>query len=523
MSEPFKTHLSVDRSVVELLSKSTYQRNFSYALREMVSNAYDADATKVSIDLSTDQKCLLIHDDGSGMSKEDFDFYLRIAGKKRGKPTTSRFKRQRIGQFGVGFLSIFPFCEFIEIRSTIEGSDDVLSATIPSGEFFKLRGQINVEALPINGVIARDSKQRSNHYTAITLKNLTTSAKLSFGLSAEVSKRRVNSIRTFPPLERLRWELQDELPIRFSVESPYAGVFPYSETQSMQVYLNGRELWRNDAGGELIDSGELEVDGYKARFCLTTPWKAVAPIEMRGVKLRVQNVGVGGRTDFEIPRTRPYSHLSWICGELHLPGSLSESISVSRDTFVDNPVIQEFYDKMAARLRKQATFIENIEKNKNLIERHISHGKQKRVAPTETVVSEGVRQLEQRGFKVERIATTSSNAGKTAAVEVDTSARTVRIVEDHPALEDVITIGGVTYKVIYQEGTTPKGRPCLINQDRRIIEVFSSYPLFRSKRYGEVFEKVLILLAVASREAASREEVEAFMLRELQALFKGYV
>ena len=48
--ENWVKHLTVDKRIVSLLSASTYE-NFPGAIREMVSNAYDADATEVNINI----------------------------------------------------------------------------------------------------------------------------------------------------------------------------------------------------------------------------------------------------------------------------------------------------------------------------------------------------------------------------------------------------------------------------------------------------------------------------------------
>ena len=100
--------ITVDKRIVSLLSKSTYEK-FPMAIRETVSNAYDADATSVNIEINLDKHQMSITDNGVGMTSDEFDFYLRIAGNKRGKTASIKFKRKRIGQLGVGFLAIFPF------------------------------------------------------------------------------------------------------------------------------------------------------------------------------------------------------------------------------------------------------------------------------------------------------------------------------------------------------------------------------------------------------------------------------
>ena len=68
-------HLTVDKRIVLLLSASTYE-NFPRALRELVSNAYDADATTVTVDISSRKKTVIVNDNGSGMTPDEFDFFL---------------------------------------------------------------------------------------------------------------------------------------------------------------------------------------------------------------------------------------------------------------------------------------------------------------------------------------------------------------------------------------------------------------------------------------------------------------
>ena len=164
----------VDKNIVSLLSRFTYERSFPYALREVVSNAYDADATTVGIDIDLKKEEVLIIDDGNGMTKDEFDFYLRIAGEKRGKRETPKFGRKRIGQFGVGFLAILPFCETLQISSTVENSEEVFTASIPASKFFKQGGKtIDVGEITVPGEIRRDPRLKSEHYTQIRLLNIT--------------------------------------------------------------------------------------------------------------------------------------------------------------------------------------------------------------------------------------------------------------------------------------------------------------------------------------------------------------
>ncbi len=100
-------HLTVDKRIISLLSASTYE-SFPRALRELVSNSYDADATQVDITLSITDKVLTVKDNGTGMTPDEFDFFLRIAGRQRTRKRTTVLGRKRIGQFGIGFLRHVP-------------------------------------------------------------------------------------------------------------------------------------------------------------------------------------------------------------------------------------------------------------------------------------------------------------------------------------------------------------------------------------------------------------------------------
>ncbi|MCF6298119.1 MAG: ATP-binding protein, partial [Flavobacteriaceae bacterium] len=117
MIKTITTHLEVDTKIVRLLSKSTYQRSFSSAIRELVSNAYDADSLSVRIKISDDYQQIEVIDDGNGMTYSEFQKYLTIAGNKSKKELTRKYSRNRIGQFGIGFLSIFPYCDELEIST----------------------------------------------------------------------------------------------------------------------------------------------------------------------------------------------------------------------------------------------------------------------------------------------------------------------------------------------------------------------------------------------------------------------
>src|ERR1700722_10360016 len=95
----------IDPSVLRELS-GVY-KPFVKALKELVSNSFDADAENVSVTFADDFSSAVIHDDGIGMTPFEFrEDFTRIGGGSRrwaGEKTANG--RLRIGNKGIGFLA----------------------------------------------------------------------------------------------------------------------------------------------------------------------------------------------------------------------------------------------------------------------------------------------------------------------------------------------------------------------------------------------------------------------------------
>lgn len=80
------------------------------ALNELIKNAYDAGASKVSILLNSSERKLIIIDDGEGMGKEDIDALFHISSSNKIYGTfNEKYQRYTQGSKGLGFLSVFKF------------------------------------------------------------------------------------------------------------------------------------------------------------------------------------------------------------------------------------------------------------------------------------------------------------------------------------------------------------------------------------------------------------------------------
>lgn len=132
MSAPEPFLFTVDLAVVESLGINLYS-NAAAVLSELVANAWDADATKVSITWNTEGDTITIDDDGTGMTRTELnDKYLRVAYKKRDAEGTSseRFKRPFMGRKGIGKLSVFSLAGEVTVYSAREGETNGLRINV---------------------------------------------------------------------------------------------------------------------------------------------------------------------------------------------------------------------------------------------------------------------------------------------------------------------------------------------------------------------------------------------------------
>jgi hypothetical protein len=128
--------MTVDLSVVESLGINLYS-NAAAVLSELVANAYDADATKVTIDWKNGNQRVVVVDNGAGMTKKELnERFLKVGYKKRQKEGTQskRWKRPFMGRKGIGKLSVFSIAETVTVFSTKNGKSNGLKIEVPKLE-----------------------------------------------------------------------------------------------------------------------------------------------------------------------------------------------------------------------------------------------------------------------------------------------------------------------------------------------------------------------------------------------------
>ncbi|MHC1736619.1 MAG: ATP-binding protein [Ignavibacteriaceae bacterium] len=518
MTRDFQTNIEVDKRILSLLSKSTYQKSFSSAIRELVSNAYDADSLSVNINISPgpDYSKISIEDDGNGMSENEFDKYLTIAATKTSSELTRKYKRKRIGHFGVGFISIFPFCEKLEIISTVENSDEVLTATIPISEFWKPT-QINVYDIPIAGKILIDKTQRLKHYTKFTLINPNYNLKQYF---QKVDTKKRASIITLDPIDRLIWELQEDLPISFNPKLNSINKIKYSEPVGIIVFVNNKPIFRNELNEIVLESGKHTISGIDCKYIFTTDYKSIIPMEARGIKKRVNNVGIGSRTDFGLRRDRGFSRLHWISGEIHFSEKMKEHLTISRDTFISNPIVDEINEFFANKLRTHAYFVEAISIAEKAIEQSISDSRKGNVKPKKEIIAENIKKLEDKGFKIVHQASVPFDKMQKSPISINKETKTVTVSNQTELKKDYIYILGKNIEIEYKSSDLkPEDSPCrIINSS--VVEINPDYSLFKSKTYGSLFKRLHILMAFAKENNITSSEMYNYLVSSISKEFE---
>lgn len=112
-SFPEFTPVTIDKSHIITIGERLYTESIEF-VRELVNNAYDADATIVDIIISEDT--IEIRDNGSGMDIEGLKQYFNIGSQQKlYSPKSPIFNRDSIGQFGIGKFATLSACKRFEI------------------------------------------------------------------------------------------------------------------------------------------------------------------------------------------------------------------------------------------------------------------------------------------------------------------------------------------------------------------------------------------------------------------------
>lgn len=304
MNSPFIT-IQFDKSHLSSIGARLYSQSLDL-VRELVANAYDADATKVNI--AIDSENLTVEDNGSGMDRGGIEQYFTIGSPfKKENPVSNIFKRVRIGEFGIGKFAVLSLCDRFELYTF---SKDYGATVIFDRSDFEKRGDWNMPIVEHSG-----SSEKAG--TRVTL----------FHLKKPVSL--------------------------FDLERYLINLFPLTD-KNFSIFLNEKKLQPTYIPGERFKIIESTSYGtIKGEIIISS---LMLNKDQIGVGVRVKEVLIK-RDTFEIEASHSLS-IRRLTGEVRadfLP------VTTDRGNFLtDSKEYQFFYQVMKKKLRR---VIKSLEKS----------------------------------------------------------------------------------------------------------------------------------------------------------------
>lgn len=303
---------SVDPSLTQVLG-STY-RNAETALKELVDNSWDADATEVHITLPdpVSDDPVVVRDNGVGMSPSELKLdYLKIASsrtRRRGE-FTQRFHRKVKGRKGVGKFAGLELSEAMHVETRSGG----FRTTLLVDRALIAKQPKDLEEVELPSSVEKVSP--NEHGTTITL-------------------RRMGDSRGTPEPEAMSELL----------------AFDYGSVNDFSVFVNGRKVARVNVDGEPYKHEAVMPSGYLAvlEYVITEKPK---PKSKAGIMLRCGQKSIGRPHFFGLEEDDSLTDAlrCRVVGDVNVPDDALELIGGNSDVVESAPA----YKALAAWIREQ--------------------------------------------------------------------------------------------------------------------------------------------------------------------------
>lgn len=327
----------VDTKLASILSES--YRSTEYALKELVDNAWDADAENIWITLPEPltKDPIVIKDDGSGMTeKEVKNEYLFIANSRTSRKGDRSISKHRLvkGRKGIGKFAGLVVASVMEVTATARGKSTKI--TINKNELLKSSKDLEKVELPIEVFDAEPLEKG----TTIVLSDL-------------------NQNFYFPNPDKLKQLL----------------IADYGRQDDFKVYVNGQQIDVEDIPGVTVRT-EVELPDVGLVTLKFTVSDGKKPIKNSGIGLRVGGKLIG-RPDFlgldekeEIPRKL----LKRVVGEIEADGLADDVTADWGAIFENSKAMQLVQEAMQPKIEEvvKEQFYREINLQKARIQKEIN-------------------------------------------------------------------------------------------------------------------------------------------------------
>lgn len=375
--------IQVSSKLLGHISEGLY-RSAAAATKELVSNAFDADATVVEITTNWPSfDVFTCRDNGSGIEYDGFVELMSggigTSTKRIGKGLSDTLKRPLIGRLGVGILAVGQFCHSFSIETHHKATRTAFKAKVTLSasvleEFDAARpdedlkvGTFSSETIPYQAtktgttIFSHDLKfafiKRLRDESAETTEKQRGPVPQDFRIFYQQVVR-ARGLRLLGEYRSLIWGLASYCPIEYLDNGPVRRrVVAADHKERLQKYnfrviVDGCELRKPillpSVRRDGVSAGDLpefkvfpfvideEVYGEKLKvlgYIYAQGGRSIQPPEIRGVELRIRDVGIGpyDRSLLDYPYVEG-PRMDWISGELYAEEGLEDALTATRDS-----------------------------------------------------------------------------------------------------------------------------------------------------------------------------------------------
>lgn len=540
-----KLKIDFSEETIRHLSIGLYS-NFARAIKEIISNSYDGGATEVMIKLDLDNSRIVLRDNGRGMNLTEIKKNFLTVGKVTPpSENVDELGRKRIGTFGIGCVSIFPYCDELEVITKKKGSNEIIETLIPTGRYFKdgrfkltKRDIIRYKILPSD--LPKDKGEtifvlnKIKPYIINDLKNK--------GFSGE------STIDKFGGFEKFKWTLCQYAPIQFPEKrKDLRDFFEESNRIHMRLWLDGEELFRNvPENAKILDKGEEEIGNISFKYVIMTTMEPIKPKELRGLQVRLRDVAVGLSRDFDVIKEtgKVPGKLNWLCGEIHITNGLNSALMIDRDSFSYTQEVSKLEDFFRKKIIKWNSTLENwAVEDKEIYESVLGLENSKKII--QELKKSGIVRISEKRLRLpkkpidkltpKRIVDTLSKqekyrveskidavSKKKTPVEIDEKEKSIIVHIKHPDFLETIKVGKEKFKVQYDEWNPQQivYSICKIDRENRIV-YNKKHPIFKDKIDQDKIKRLSLGIVLVLKNEKNKEKLIRKFNRLLEDAFMG--